>query len=552
MTGEQPPRPRWSRGAACVSALRDPAVGRIVVAYFCFQLVEAITWTGSLVYAYRAGGAAAVGVVGFVLLVPAVVLAPLAAFCGDRFHRVRVLTVGYATVSATSLATGLLIAADVHRFGVYAVACGLATAVTFPRPAMGALLPCTVGAGDQLTAANVAIGIVQSLALALGPVIAGVLLLGGEVATLFFVSAGLVALSGVLVARVPLRHSALTDEERMSLGDVRAETIAGLRLLQSERSPRVILSVLGVQALMIGFLDVLAVVVALDVLGRAEQFAGWLAAATGIGAVVGAAAAVTLVGRRRLAPGLLTAAVATVVPVLAFVGGVSTSGSIVVFAVCGVGLALTDVSGQTLLQRVTPDELMARVYGVLEGFRMASIAIGSLVCSLLLGALSLRASMIVIAAAVVAMVVLASRSVLAIDRDRVPPDAALLDLLRATHFLAPLPAHALERICHSMRRHEPGPGELILEQGASGSSMYVVGAGEVHITRGGQRINLIRRAEHFGELALLDGAPRSADAVAGDGVVLFELDSAAFVMALTGNPRAAQRVQRVADGRRDA
>jgi CRP-like cAMP-binding protein len=81
--------------------------------------------------------------------------------------------------------------------------------------------------------------------------------------------------------------------------------------------------------------------------------------------------------------------------------------------------------------------------------------------------------------------------------------------------------------------------------------MYVVGAGEVHITRGGQPVNVIRRAEHFGELALLDGTPRSASAVAGDGVVLFELDSAAFVMALTGHPRAAQRVHGVADGRRE-
>ncbi|MDQ2982189.1 MAG: hypothetical protein M3R26_07700, partial [Actinomycetota bacterium] len=61
-----------------------------------------LAWSGSIigqwgyevalaVFAYRAGGATAVGLVGLVRLLPAAVVAPFAALLGDRFRRKRIM-----------------------------------------------------------------------------------------------------------------------------------------------------------------------------------------------------------------------------------------------------------------------------------------------------------------------------------------------------------------------------------------------------------------------------------------------------------------------------
>jgi hypothetical protein len=69
---------------ACMRVLRHQQMRRLVLAYFAFTLIESITWTGSLIFAYQQGGAREVGWAAFGLLAPAVLIAPLASFCGDR------------------------------------------------------------------------------------------------------------------------------------------------------------------------------------------------------------------------------------------------------------------------------------------------------------------------------------------------------------------------------------------------------------------------------------------------------------------------------------
>ena len=46
----------------------------------------------------------------------------------------------------------------------------------------------------------------------------------------------------------------------------------------------------------------------------------------------------------------------------------------------GIGLALMDVAGRTILQRAVRDEVLARVFGILEGMMMAALASGRSSC----------------------------------------------------------------------------------------------------------------------------------------------------------------------------
>ena len=137
-------------------------------------------------------------------------------------------------------------------------------------------------------------------------------------------------------------------------------------------------SLIASAAFIEGALDVLVMVVAIDLVGAGATEVGALTSAAGLGGIIGAAAAVALVGRARLAGpfaiGLLTWGIP--VALLGVVPGMITG--LVAFLVAGAGRGALDVAGRTLLQRVTPDAALPGVFGVLEGAYMGTIAIGSI------------------------------------------------------------------------------------------------------------------------------------------------------------------------------
>ena len=58
------------------------------------------------------------------------------------------------------------------------------------------------------------------------------------------------------------------------------------------------------------------------------------------------------------------------------------------------------------------------------------------------------------------------------------------------------------------------PGATIVEEGLLGETMFVILSGEARVVQGKRRLGTVRPGDFFGEVALLDGAPRSASVVA--------------------------------------
>ena len=75
------------------AVMTDPNLRRVELAFLGFNMTEFATWIAILVYAFETGGAGAAGVVATILLVPSAIVAPFAAYSGDRFRRDRVLQV---------------------------------------------------------------------------------------------------------------------------------------------------------------------------------------------------------------------------------------------------------------------------------------------------------------------------------------------------------------------------------------------------------------------------------------------------------------------------
>src|SRR5437868_6846825 len=92
-------------------------------------------------------------------------------------------------------------------------------------------------------------------------------------------------------------------------------------------------------------------------------------------------------------------------------------------------------------------------------------------------------------------------------------------------------------------------GQLIMNQGDRGTSMFIIANGHVNIHLPGEasrRISLkdVSNGEYFGELALFDDKPRSASALATTDALLLELDRTTLSKYLTTRPQAAMLLLR--------
>jgi CRP/FNR family transcriptional regulator, cyclic AMP receptor protein len=79
-----------------------------------------------------------------------------------------------------------------------------------------------------------------------------------------------------------------------------------------------------------------------------------------------------------------------------------------------------------------------------------------------------------------------------------------------------------------------GPGEVIVQSGEQGNSMYLMLEGRARVV-GKSRI--LRPGDFFGEMALIDGGPRSATIIAASQVRVMMLQRRAFLKALKQNPQ---------------
>jgi MFS family permease len=114
--------------------VRRRSLRRMLLAFGMFSIAENATWLAVTVFAFQRGGVAEAGLVAVVQLAPAVVVAPFAAYAGDRFRKDVVLMAGYAVQAATMLATALAMASGASAPIVYGAATAAAVAVTFTGP----------------------------------------------------------------------------------------------------------------------------------------------------------------------------------------------------------------------------------------------------------------------------------------------------------------------------------------------------------------------------------------------------------------------------------
>ena len=386
------PGGRTRRSAVLRDVLGDRRVACLELAFAGFSLAEYGEWVAILVYAYQRGGATESATMAVAQLLPAALAAPFLGRALDHGDPMTMLTRGYWLQALTFGGTGCLLLAHAPILAVYATAIANACAVTITRPAQAALVPGLARDGDHLTAINIVSGWMESVGVLAGPALAGVLMAIGGPGIALLAFGAVTAGSAVASRRAAVRGAGRAEPVRaepVCAEPVRAEPVRagddagggilrGLAAVRDERGLTAAFAVLGAEYVVIGMLDVLFVVLAIDTLGLGASSAGYLSAAFGAGGACGALLAVSLIGRTRLGPPLIAAAVAWSVALTALGAWPTAVGAFALLAAAGSARSVLDVCGRTLILRTAPEGVRGRVFGLLEGMSMFGLALGSL------------------------------------------------------------------------------------------------------------------------------------------------------------------------------
>ena len=515
-----------------------------------------LAWGGSIigqwgyevalaVFAYRAGGASAVGLVALVRLLPAAVVAPFAALLGDRFRRKRIMVAADLARACAMAGAAAAVFGGAPAVTVYALAAIAAVTGTAFGPAQSALLPSLARSAEELTAANATSTTLESVGFFVGPALGGLLLAVTSVGAVFAMAAALFLWSAFVLGRI-------VGDSRGGPGiagdSILREALAGFRAIAAERRLRLIVGLYGAQTLAAGILRVLLVVTALQVLDLGPSGVGFLNSAVGIGALAGLLVMLTLIGTSHLAAVFRVGILVWGVP-LALLGiWASVASALVLLGILGVGNTLVDVAGLTLLQRAAPDEVRARVFGVLESVFLATIAIGAILAPLLTTVLGARGALIAAGSGLSVLVLLFWRPLNAVDAAPPVPEPELA-LLRVIPIFAPLPRMTLEQLASRLSLVSVPAGQVVFHRGEPGDLFYVIGEGEVAVALDGRPQVTLGRGAYFGEIALLRDVPRTATVTALTEVELYALERDVFIAAVTGHSPSAEAADAVIAGR---
>lgn len=127
---------------------------------------------------------------------------------------------------------------------------------------------------------------------------------------------------------------------------------------------------------------------------------------------------------------------------------------------------------------------------------------------------------------------------------------AVRDAIVKVDLFRDLPASAIDDIVSRGTKIQVGAGRVLVQQGATDSGLQLILAGSAVVSVHGEERATLAEGEYFGEISLIDGAPRSATVLAGpDGAQTFAMSPLAFSQVLDDHPEIARPLLKVLTAR---
>lgn len=525
--------------ASIRSVFRNPGLRRVEFALTGSMIGDWAFATAVTVWAYGVGGVTAVGVWTAIRLSLMALTAPVASMLADRLPRKRVMILADLARGTLVAAAGLCLVLDSSAAPIFVLATLAGLLGTPFRCAQRALMPALASTPAELTASNGTGSTIESLSFFVGPALGALLIAVTDIQTVFFLNAVTFVWSMVLVLgiEVPRRDEADSTEtsedgEEPAKESFLSEVSGGFRSIAADPDLVVVVWLVAAQTLVAGASAVFLVVMAVDVLGTGAHGVGYLDSVLGVGAILGGFFAIARSSRHRLAQDMTTGVVLWAAPLLLVTAWASPVTVFAAVALLGLANPLVDVNLDTIVQRITPDAVMGRVFGALEACVITTMALGSFLMPVLLSFWSLRVSLAVIGLGVVALSLPFMPRMRRLDARLLRP--AGLDLLAAIPMFRPLTPATVEGLARRLVRTQVAAGAVVLREGEDSDRFFIIESGLVEVTHGDVVLRREGPGEFFGEIGLLRDVPRTATVTAVEDTVLLTLGRDEFLAAVTG------------------
>lgn len=116
----------------------------------------------------------------------------------------------------------------------------------------------------------------------------------------------------------------------------------------------------------------------------------------------------------------------------------------------------------------------------------------------------------------------------------------ILEMLGSVPLFAKLSNKELKSLASSGREVDRAAGAVITTEGEDGVAFFLILDGSAEVTSGGKRLRTLGRGDHFGEISLIDGGPRTATVTITEDARLFGLTAWTFKPLLKMHPEMAE------------
>ena len=102
-----------------------------------------------------------------------------------------------------------------------------------------------------------------------------------------------------------------------------------------------------------------------------------------------------------------------------------------------------------------------------------------------------------------------------------PPPRDPVQALRRVQLFADMDRRQAEQIARLLKERHFAKGETVIMEGSGGAAFFFIASGEAKVSSKGTELATLGPGDHFGEIALIDGGPRSATVTAASDLVCY-------------------------------
>lgn len=115
--------------------------------------------------------------------------------------------------------------------------------------------------------------------------------------------------------------------------------------------------------------------------------------------------------------------------------------------------------------------------------------------------------------------------------------AKYAQILEKTRWASEFSWDHTRKICRYIEPVMAKKGALIFKEGDQERSLGIIVKGAIDIIKGNNRVATLKSSQTFGEMALIDGEPRSATGIAAEETIIFFMDEQALIKLTEEDPR---------------